>query len=922
MVAKTKFTDEDVNKIQALSDRVWKEKLAETIKWSALEEKFKSFSAATQEANNQQAPDLTVQQNQVKQDTEINKPNVAQEIEIKPNNQIQTQNKVEEIKQPTQEVIKDTKPLELPWSIEEWKKQGSNIADLEWIIENKYGTVATNENGQIKASIDGVEYTWVIDNAWNPIKTKTGGENALDLYSRLKAWENFPDTWIKTTKEYSKAKAGLDVYSKYNWMTEDQLYNSYINWEIWPQLEKELIDNPNLAIAKEKYNQKLITDDINNDSINMLNSYKKGNWDTIKKEEEVSFLEKLSNQITQSFTNQEKDIVSFKGFMAENYPDLVSDTKNLNSKNLELKGLVDVRDSRVEDIIRQNPWISLNRATMLAARQNKDINAQIKSMSYEIDNLQSNINYQTQIADKEFDYELQNKSQRDQIAEEKRNQAFNILKTEEQRQYEAANQGVDTEVITDAATGQKALINSATWEVIKSFDTWLKGWDTTPETKNIWTSDNPNWVSYNSDTKQFEPISVKWASTDSNGNVDYSSLDWSGNTDLISKYEWEASFKNNNPTWMTFWVSNNLKSLFKDAWINFTRGTDRPTAEGWNYIKFDNVQDWLDAYSIALTQAGSQDIYSRLKTWVGTSEWDSYATWLMEQAGITKWTKFSELNDEQLGSLMSAQLKKESPNFYNELSNLPEEKEAIVDNVANFNYANTLTASDRTKFLKQRGIEEDYIAYKANNATSSADFSDIEDITDVSFPEKITDFKSKSFGFWNRMDTSTDIISNMEDKYADSWSLTEYLSPRGEGILSAPNFLKTADRKQFEQAQRNFVNAVLRQESGAAIADSEFASAAKQYFPAPWDDIGTMDQKRANREQVIQNMYRSSWVDNKGRNIVDIYKSLKGNVQEWGDNQSDTSTWSVKDLIWTYFNNEEEESTWAWQTDPNTFITY
>tara|TARA_R110000851_G_scaffold96172_1_gene208669 strand:- start:7717 stop:7842 length:126 start_codon:yes stop_codon:yes gene_type:complete len=41
--------------------------------------------------------------------------------------------------------------------------------------------------------------------------------------------------------------------------------------------------------------------------------------------------------------------------MAENYPDLVSDTKNLNSKNLELKGLVDVRDSRVEDIIRQNP---------------------------------------------------------------------------------------------------------------------------------------------------------------------------------------------------------------------------------------------------------------------------------------------------------------------------------------------------------------------------------------------------------------------------------------------------------------------------------------------------------------------------------------------------------------------------------------
>lgn len=45
--------------------------------------------------------------------------------------------------------------------------------------------------------------------------------------------------------------------------------------------------------------------------------------------------------------------------------------------------------------------------------------------------------------------------------------------------------------------------------------------------------------------------------------------------------------------------------------------------------------------------------------------------------------------------------------------------------------------------------------------------------------------------------------------------------------------MKSDDRQQFEQAQRNFINSVLRQESGAAIADSEFENAKKQYFPMP-----------------------------------------------------------------------------------------
>jgi len=238
-----------------------------------------------------------------------------------------------------------------------------------------------------------------------------------------------------------------------------------------------------------------------------------------------------------------------------------------------------------------------------------------------------------------------------------------------------------------------------------------------------------------------------------------------------------------------------------------------------------------------------------------------------------------------------------------------------------FQYADTLTASWRTKYLQEENIENEYIKYRSSQASNTSDISDIQEMWDIVFPEDIKDFKSKSFGFGNRMDTSDDMIRAMEEKFKDSWALTELLAPRWD---FTPNFLKSNDRQQFEQAQRNFVNAVLRQESGAVIADSEFDNAAKQYFPATWDTEDTIEQKRANREQVIQNMYRSSWRDEKWRNIVDIYKRLKSKdkiewwwkltpseAQEKLQELWSPSLWAVWAWIWA----------WLWFSQQNEFDT-
>lgn len=155
--------------------------------------------------------------------------------------------------------------------------------------------------------------------------------------------------------------------------------------------------------------------------------------------------------------------------------------------------------------------------------------------------------------------------------------------------------------------------------------------------------------------------------------VDYSLLDWSTNQEMIDKYKWEASFKNNNPTWITYQAaSQKLKNLWTEAWIEFEKGSFRPELEWNNYVKFNSVWDWLEAYNIALTKRWD-DIFNRLSTWVWTQDEASnerYSKELMDMAWIERWTKFNQLDENQLWALMSVQLQKESPYFYQELMNL------------------------------------------------------------------------------------------------------------------------------------------------------------------------------------------------------------------------------------------------------------
>ena len=70
----------------------------------------------------------------------------------------------------------------------------------------------------------------------------------------------------------------------------------------------------------------------------------------------------------------------------------------------------------------------------------------------------------------------------------------------------------------------------------------------------------------------------------------------------------------------------------------------------------------------------------------------------------------------------------------------------------------------------------------------------------------------------------------------------------------APTFLggTNEQQQQVEQARRNFVSAVLRKESGAAIGVDEYKNEERKYFPQAGDTDAVIKQKQKARELAIE----------------------------------------------------------------------
>lgn len=117
---------------------------------------------------------------------------------------------------------------------------------------------------------------------------------------------------------------------------------------------------------------------------------------------------------------------------------------------------------------------------------------------------------------------------------------------------------------------------------------------------------------------------------------------------------------------------------------------------------------------------------------------------------------------------------------------------------------------------------------------------------------KLTDSEGRSTGFYGRGIESQKTLNSLESEGTSVWNNTAGQIPK------VGNFLRTENAQKYDQAKRDFINAVLRRESGAVISPEEFANAEQQYFPQPGDGAEVIAQKRRNRDVTIQGLKVSS----------------------------------------------------------------
>ena len=113
----------------------------------------------------------------------------------------------------------------------------------------------------------------------------------------------------------------------------------------------------------------------------------------------------------------------------------------------------------------------------------------------------------------------------------------------------------------------------------------------------------------------------------------------------------------------------------------------------------------------------------------------------------------------------------------------------------------------------------------------------------------LTESQAKDYIFSGRLKLMEQTIAKLEASGFKPESIANDI-----GMKWLPELGKTDDQKRYIAARANWIAAVLRRESGAAIAESEYKGGFEQYFPLVNDSPTVIADKRNARRQVEQDM--------------------------------------------------------------------
>jgi hypothetical protein len=137
---------------------------------------------------------------------------------------------------------------------------------------------------------------------------------------------------------------------------------------------------------------------------------------------------------------------------------------------------------------------------------------------------------------------------------------------------------------------------------------------------------------------------------------------------------------------------------------------------------------------------------------------------------------------------------------------------------------------------------------------------------------ELTESQGNATAFGMRMKESNSVLKNLENQGQTNTGLVKGVVSGTLGVIpligdklqettgsvfnSLPQILGglSPEQQQIANSRINFITAVLRKESGAAISPSEFTTAEKLYFPKPGDAPSVIAQKQKARDLAVKTM--------------------------------------------------------------------
>jgi hypothetical protein len=114
-------------------------------------------------------------------------------------------------------------------------------------------------------------------------------------------------------------------------------------------------------------------------------------------------------------------------------------------------------------------------------------------------------------------------------------------------------------------------------------------------------------------------------------------------------------------------------------------------------------------------------------------------------------------------------------------------------------------------------------------------------------PPKLTETQGKAASFAAQMQQAEGILDGLGQDFDPA-----AFSTTAQGFL--PNRFKTDEAQLYNTAKKNWITAVLRQQSGAAIAKHEFTRYEQQFFPQDGDSKDVIQQKKLLRDEQTKLM--------------------------------------------------------------------